>query len=124
MARIATAALSVSLLGLVFAACESRGGAYYSGPGPYAAYDECKRFASCAACTPVVGCGWCQQADGKGLCAADPDECASTDFSWTWDPGGCSSSDGGVSSLEAGPDAADATGTLDSADGGDAGADE
>jgi hypothetical protein len=63
----------------------------------------CEQFTSCGACTPVLGCGWCQAGD-KGLCAADPNACeGATSFSWTWDSSGCP----GVSGApDAGRDAA------------------
>jgi hypothetical protein len=51
--------------------------------------DGCRRFASCSACTPVNGCGWCFDSDGTGICAASPDECVTPAFSWTWNPSGC-----------------------------------
>jgi hypothetical protein len=72
--------------------------------------DGCHQFASCATCTPVVGCGWCYQSDGTGLCAAGPDECATSSFDWTWEATGCRvtsdaavapSSDAGSATLDA-----------------------
>jgi hypothetical protein len=58
---------------------------------PFAAPSRasCGAYASCSACTPVVGCGWCDNADGTGTCATSPDACAGAAFSWTWDPSGC-----------------------------------
>jgi hypothetical protein len=74
------------------AACESSsdwsGGQGYArgrgGPG------LCREATSCASCTPIVGCGWCQLPDGTGRCVDDPNDCSDeTVFSWTWDPSGC-----------------------------------
>ncbi|HEY2731070.1 MAG TPA: hypothetical protein VGK52_14095 [Polyangia bacterium] len=59
---------------------------------PAGGYDPrfgCAQFSSCATCTPVLGCGWCQ-AGSKGLCAPDPDSCSRVaSFSWTWDLAFC-----------------------------------
>jgi hypothetical protein len=49
----------------------------------------CQRHTTCGSCTPVLGCGWCTIAD-KGLCVADPDQCAAAPaFQWTWELSGC-----------------------------------
>ena len=55
----------------------------------YGFRDGCRQFTSCGTCTPVEGCGWCFDADGRGLCAADPNECLTPAFSWTWNETGC-----------------------------------
>jgi hypothetical protein len=52
-------------------------------------YVDCSQYVSCGTCTPIAGCGWCY-GGGAGMCASDPNDCASsTEFTWTWDPGGC-----------------------------------
>jgi len=83
-------------------------------PGPVA---RCGQLTTCGACTPVLGCGWCWSGD-KGLCASQPNDCASAmSFDWTWESSGCptgpaaSSGDAGTSldartSSEAGTDVA------------------
>jgi hypothetical protein len=80
------AAIAIGLL--VLGACEtqSRDVGFGGGEG---FRDECRQFTSCGACTPVEGCGWCFDADGRGLCAADPDECLTPAFTWTWNETGC-----------------------------------
>jgi Plexin repeat len=68
--------------------------------GRYERGVSCEQFTSCSACTPVLGCGWCQAGD-KGLCAEDPDACArAASFSWTWELATC------PAAVDAGADAA------------------
>jgi hypothetical protein len=51
---------------------------------------SCRRATSCATCTPILGCGWCQLPDGTGRCVDDPNDCADEKvFTWNWDPAGC-----------------------------------
>jgi hypothetical protein len=52
--------------------------------------EPCSAYATCGACTPVPGCGWCQPA-GAGFCVEDPNDCGGNnmEFYWTWDPTGC-----------------------------------
>jgi hypothetical protein len=74
---------------LALGACGSNSsGATYESGG-YAYVDGCQTFASCQACTPQDGCGWCYNADGTGQCASSPDQCATEEFEWTWNPSGC-----------------------------------
>jgi hypothetical protein len=50
----------------------------------------CGAITTCGACTPVLGCGWCQYEDGKGTCATGPDACGNAKpFRWNWDPETC-----------------------------------
>jgi hypothetical protein len=79
------AAMAIGLL--VLGACETQSGEGFEGAEGFR--DGCRQFTSCGTCTPVSGCGWCFDADGKGLCAADPDECLTPAFSWTWNETGC-----------------------------------
>jgi len=69
-------------------------------PGQYEQRrSPCEQLTSCATCTPVLGCGWCQAGD-KGLCAEDPNACArAASFSWTWELATC------PAELDAGADA-------------------
>jgi|SRR5450432_3771520 Plexin repeat len=79
---------------------------------------SCERFTSCDTCTPVLGCGWCQAGD-KGICAADPDQCAQVaSFSWTWERAFCpAEADAGADgATEAKASDAGATGTPDASD--------
>jgi hypothetical protein len=90
-----------ALLALTFAllsgGCIDNGG--YTGSQTYGPVD-CTRFTSCAACTPVLGCGWCWMGN-KGACVDQPNACAGVaNFSWTWELSGC-------------PDAPDAGATTD-----------
>ena len=74
-------------------------------PGRRGPRSFCEQFTTCGACTPMLGCGWCQAGD-KGLCAADPNVCSgATSFSWTWDSNGCpGATDGAATSrADAGP---------------------
>lgn len=53
----------------------------------------CGAITTCGGCTPVLGCGWCQYEDGKGICASGPDACGSAKpFRWNWDPETCPAS--------------------------------
>jgi plexin-like protein len=59
------------------------GGGYSYGPV------DCRRFTSCATCTPVLGCGWCSMGT-KGACVDQPNACATaSNFYWTWELSGC-----------------------------------
>jgi hypothetical protein len=70
------------------------GGGYSYGPV------NCHRFTSCATCTPVLGCGWCQSGT-KGACVDQPNACASAStFSWTWELSGCPPAGGEDAGLE------------------------
>jgi hypothetical protein len=75
--------------------CYSSDG-YYGPPAGDQPF-SCEQLTSCATCTPVLGCGWCQSGD-KGLCTSDPDRCAGVaSFSWTWEPAFCPAApDGGA----------------------------
>ena len=87
MRRIVPAAFACAL---VIGACNGGDDSTATSYGGYAGYsDGCQAFTSCTACTPVNGCGWCFDSDGRGMCAASPDECATPAFSWTWNPSGC-----------------------------------
>src|SRR5262245_9130775 len=51
----------------------------------------CGTLARCEACTPVVGCGWCQLSPTVGVCTDGPDDCPPAPLaSWTWEPALCS----------------------------------
>jgi hypothetical protein len=84
--RLLAALLAASVIVVTAAACdEGTVDGYYD-----RGRDPCGQYASCGACTPVLGCGWCTTGVGQGLCASDPDECASApSFSWTWNASGC-----------------------------------
>lgn len=101
-----TLALAFVLSGCI-ADDSSPPGSYY-GPGAYG----CEQYTSCGTCTPVLGCGWCWVGD-KGLCAADPDQCATAaTFSWTWESSGCPAApDAGAQDAASGDGAADAGAT-------------
>ncbi|HXX69552.1 MAG TPA: hypothetical protein VEK07_20375 [Polyangiaceae bacterium] len=114
MKRLAVGTLVGAILSF-FGAGASVGGC---GPAddssyPYAGYagsygtPDCSQYTSCAACTPLVGCGWCAFPDGTGTCASGPDNCSTE---WIWEPNFCSvTSDAGSSAADATP--ADATWT-------------
>ena len=72
---------------------------YGSYGGSYGSPD-CSQYTSCAACTPLVGCGWCAYPDGTGTCASGPDNCTTE---WIWEPNFCSAAS------DAGPSVGDAT---------------
>ncbi len=79
------------------------------GPPP-----RCEAQTSCDACTPILGCGWCQYEDGSGSCATGPEACKQLAFRWNWEPVACPAtgpSDGGVAPVDAPPtgDASPAT---------------
>jgi hypothetical protein len=76
--------------------CESTDGYYGQPQGGYQPF-SCEQLTSCATCTPVLGCGWCQSGD-KGLCTSEPDRCAgAASFSWTWELAFCPAApDGGA----------------------------
>jgi len=102
------------VLAPLFGACDDNGGG-----GQYSGYaqSKCSQYAGCGACTAISGCGWCFNATG-GMCAADPDPCAAqvSEFTWTWDPGGCPNVDASVEPLDAGiaqPDASSDNGASD-----------
>jgi len=62
---------------------------YAPPPGSNDGHPHCERFTSCATCTPVLGCGWCQSGT-KGLCASEPNRCGDAQmFSWTWELAYC-----------------------------------
>ncbi len=85
MRVVSRAAAAAALIAIPLGACSSDGG---QGANPPAVTD-CAQFTSCAACTPVIGCGWCYDSDGTGACAPGPNGCATPSFSWTWNPSGC-----------------------------------
>jgi hypothetical protein len=88
MKRAATAFLCLLGAALSLGACEGDGSTSSGGAGY--AYAACNQYASCEACTPIQGCGWCYKDDGAGVCADDPNDCATaTSFRWTWEPTGC-----------------------------------
>lgn len=81
-------AVASGMIALAVASCESDridDGGGWATPST----SPCALYTSCAACTPVSGCGWCFDSNGVGECAPDPDSCATPAFSWTWDPDGC-----------------------------------
>jgi hypothetical protein len=84
---------------LCFTSCDTSDGYGYGPPpgGGRGRRNGCEQFTTCAACTPVLGCGWCQAGD-KGLCTSAPDRCAGAEaFSWTWDLAFCPAEpDGGA----------------------------
>ena len=83
---VASALFSVAALAL--GACE--GDTSDTGSGYVYPYAACNQYTSCASCTPVLGCGWCDKNDGTGMCAEDPNDCATSSvFRWTWDSSGC-----------------------------------
>ncbi|HVU51400.1 MAG TPA: hypothetical protein VHL80_11970 [Polyangia bacterium] len=97
------------LASIVAAVClvsctDTSGGDYGPPPGAGGERPHCERFTSCATCTPVLGCGWCQSGD-KGLCTSAPNRCAdAVSFSWTWELAYCPAApDGGTSTWTAVP---------------------
>jgi hypothetical protein len=78
----------VSVIGL--SSCYDTSDGYYGPPpGSSDGRPRCERFTSCATCTPVLGCGWCQSGD-KGMCTSAPNHCAdAVTFSWTWELAYC-----------------------------------
>lgn len=98
------------LVGVVIAAagaCDSP-----SSGGVYGSNVDCTPYTTCGTCTPVQGCGWCFTRAG-GVCANDPDQCASSvsEFTWTWDPAGCPGVEAGVVTTDAGTSAETSTST-------------
>jgi hypothetical protein len=120
MSRFAKTAFSASALVLsvaaLLSACDGGGHKIHAGPvgggGPRA---QCAGFSTCDTCTPANGCGWCFNGDGAGSCVADPDECSTKEFSFTWDPVGChASADASVvSNGDAAPAPSDASTATD-----------
>lgn len=89
------------LFALLPVACIDDGGSYQ---GPSYDLVRCERFSSCATCTPVLGCGWCQMGT-KGACVDQPNACAGLDdFSWTWELAGCPAA-GDAGAADGGADA-------------------
>jgi len=115
MHRVAVMACAM-VAGLALGACES--GAYYDDRYGSGYYGNCDRAASCEACTPIVGCGWCSHGDGRGICLSEPNACRVEQFSWTWEPKGCGdggvATDGGATDVSAG-DVAESSAEDDSA---------
>jgi hypothetical protein len=75
---------------LTLAACDA--GGYYDDRYGYGSYANCEQAATCEACTPIYGCGWCSYGDGRGICLSEPNACRVQQFSWAWEPKGCGSS--------------------------------
>jgi hypothetical protein len=117
--RFATLATVGTLL--VLAACESSSdwsGSSVASAGRDGDQGPCAQVSSCLACTPIVGCGWCQFPDGTGRCVDDPDQCSEQKvFSWTWDPDGCRVplEAGAITVGTSGPDASVDAGAVDAA---------
>lgn len=70
----------------------------------------CEAQTTCGACTPILGCGWCQYADGSGSCASGPEACRELSFRWNWETVDCPASlvDAGPAPTDAGPAPTDA----------------
>lgn len=103
LAAIGLASL-LGLASLALGACSDehmREGRGASGGGDYD--DPCAAYASCGACTPILGCGWCERSDGTTACLSGPGQCSNYQFRWTWEPAGC-----GVA-VDAGPAPDDAS---------------
>ena len=105
MHRTYAAILLATAIALPLGACgddSSGGGGSYGYADPYG----CQQFATCGACTPVPGCGWCFHGT-SGVCTSDPDQCAQvvSEFTWTWNPSGCPDVDASVGSAPPAPDA-------------------
>jgi hypothetical protein len=87
MNRMLVGGSIVAALAVTLSACDvglsGSVGAYGGGS------TSCRFYSSCDTCTPVSGCGWCTAPGGAGVCASDPDDCPTSEFSWTWDPKGC-----------------------------------
>ena len=112
MSRHFLGALAAGAFAVVVGAC---GEDAQSSAGGGAAFDLCGSYASCAACTPVGGCGWCFSSGPHGACSSDPDTCAQGPTRWTWNPSGCLElahpsvvEEAGPVVMEAGPDASTA----------------
>jgi hypothetical protein len=111
-----TLAVPLALLGLAAVACETSD-SYQTG-GVAGGSVDCSQYTSCSTCTPVLGCGWCYDSDGRGLCTSGPDQCPTTRFTWTWNPDGCQlPADAGVAAVSEAGDArsAEAGGNGDAA---------
>jgi hypothetical protein len=130
MKRIFTGVLFAAAIGIAVAACDSGDDDYPNAYGGGGEDGSCAQATSCGACTPLNGCGWCFNADGTGTCTTGPDQCATQEFSWTWDLSGCRESadaavvgaDGGATDTGVSPDSAvvaDDAATGDAADGGE-----
>lgn len=66
----------------------------------------CEAQTTCGACTPILGCGWCQYEDGTGSCATGPEGCRELAFRWNWEPTDCpvpAATDAGVTPADAAP---------------------
>jgi hypothetical protein len=88
--RFLSGALAVAALALLGNACDdSGGGGGSSAGGAGGTGPACAQYATCQACTPANGCGWCSYPEGTGECVSSPDRCREHAFSWTWDPSGC-----------------------------------
>jgi hypothetical protein len=87
MNRKLVGGLIASALTVMLAACDV--GLSGSVGGYAGGSTSCSPYLSCDTCTPVSGCGWCIAPGGAGVCASDPDDCPTSQFSWTWDPKGC-----------------------------------
>ena len=100
--RSAVARCLVAVPALLLGACEGDNSTSSGATYGYSYY-ACYQYTSCAACTPVLGCGWCDKADGTGMCADDPNDCAAAStFRWTWEPTGCHvTADAGVNANDA-----------------------
>ena len=102
MNRWLGASILVSAVAVALAACsDSSSGGYYAVPASGGSNGYCSQYTSCGTCTPVQGCGWCFTRTG-GMCASDPDQCGTQEFSWTWDPPGCPGVDAGVVQVDGG----------------------
>jgi len=105
-------ALAAASFGALTAGACGGDDSYYSPGGGYVPPAACAQLTTCGTCTPVIGCGWCYDSDGTGLCAADPDECPTPSFSWTWNESGCRvAADAGVTSAPTSPVADGGAGT-------------
>ena len=114
MKRIIVGALVASaafVIGVSLPACDGGPSHHKAGHGSRSSARSCSRFATCDTCTPILGCGWCFNSGGAGTCAADPDECLTPQFSWTWDPVGCRVSADASVSTEQEQDASEDTNT-------------
>jgi hypothetical protein len=77
------------LAALCVASCIDGSSGDYGPSGSGEGRAHCERFTSCATCTPVLGCGWCQSG-GKGMCTSEPNRCDDAQsFSWTWELAYC-----------------------------------
>lgn len=81
----------------------------------------CAAATTCGACTPILGCGWCQYEDGTGSCATGPSACTKLAFRWNWEPTDCPASptppptDAGVTPVDSGTAPEDAV-SIDAAE--------